>query len=101
MLPLGPAGNQFGQNIDAIVNARIDYNLGTATGALTLNNWTRGFDDDMSAGNLITQGLTQTIELQNYVGDIFALQSPSDSFFEWSGPIVATRVIPDGVAYTV
>jgi hypothetical protein len=103
VLPLGPDGTQFGRpfNIDAIVNARIDYNLGTATGALILNNWTRGFDDDMSAGNLITQGLTQTIELQNYVGDTFPLQSPWDSFLEWSGPIVATRVIPEPSGLTV
>jgi hypothetical protein len=97
VLPLGPGGTQFGRplNTDAIVNARIDFNLGTSAGTHTLANWARGLDDDVSAGNLITEGLTQRIEFANFFGEIFALESPSDLFIQWSGPIVATRIIPE------
>jgi len=92
VIPL--VAGQFRQDIQAVVNATIDYNLGTSAGASKLINWSRGFDDD-NAGSLTTNGLAQTIQLQNYLGDIFALQTPGDSFFEWSGPIVATRLIPE------
>jgi hypothetical protein len=63
-------------------------------GSLERTDWSRGFDDD-HVGRLITSGAMQGIELQNYLGEIFWLQSPADSYFEWSGPIVATRVIPE------
>jgi hypothetical protein len=85
---------QFAEDLNAVVDFRIDYDLGTSEGSLTRMNWNRGFDDD-SVGDLSTTGLVQTIHLQNYLGEIFELQSPADSFFEWSGPIVATRVIPE------
>jgi hypothetical protein len=85
---------QFTEDIEAVVNARLDYNLGTSAGTYNFTNWNRGFDDD-NAGRLITEGLIQRLELRNYLGDIFALESPSDSFIEWAGPIVATRVIPE------
>jgi hypothetical protein len=85
---------QFTEDIEANVNFQIDYNLGTAAGSLTRTNWSRGFDDD-NVGRMTNTGLVQTIRLQNYLGEIFALQSPADSFLEWSGPIVATRVIPE------
>jgi hypothetical protein len=88
---------QFAEDIEAIVNARIDYDLGTASGAFIYTNEFIPFDDD-NVGRLITEGLIQSIELQNYLGDIFALGSPGDSFIEWSGPIVATRVIPEPAA---
>lgn len=99
--PLGLVGNefepfglQFAQDLEAIVNAHIDYDLGTANGSLQLADWRRGFDDD-SVGSITTSGVVQRLTLQNYLGDILALQSPSDLFFEWAGPIVATRVIPE------
>jgi hypothetical protein len=85
---------QFAENLDATVNFRIDYDLGTSEGSLTRMNWNPAFDND-SVGRLTTTGLVQTIHLQNYLGEISALQSPSDLFFEWAGPIVATRVIPE------
>ncbi len=58
VLPMVP-GQQFSQDIEAVVNARIDYNLGTSAGTFVFANWNRGFDDD-NAGNLITEGLIQT-----------------------------------------
>jgi hypothetical protein len=72
----------------------LDYDLGATPGSEERIDWNRGFDDD-HAGRLITADGVQRIELQNYLGEIFWLQSPADSFFEWSGPIVATRVIPE------
>jgi hypothetical protein len=103
VLPLGPDGTQFGRplNTDAIVNARIDFNLGASAGTYTLANWARGLDDDASAGNLITEGLTQRIEFENFFGGTFALESPSDLSIQWSGPIVATRVIPEPSSLTL
>ena len=92
--PIPLIAGQFQEDLEATVNVRIDYDLGTASGALTLSDWIRGFDDD-NVGRITTAGGVQTLELQNYLGDIFALQSPADSFFEWSGPIIATRVIPE------
>jgi hypothetical protein len=88
------SGLQFADDLDATVDFRIDYDLGTREGSLTRTNWNRGFDND-SIGFLTTTGLVQTIRLQNYLGDIVALESPADLFFEWAGPIVATRVIPE------
>ena len=85
---------QFTEDIETLVDFQIHYDLGTAQGSLERIDWSRGFDDD-HVGRLITAGGMQRIELQNYLGDIFALQSPSDSYFEWAGPIVATRVIPE------
>jgi hypothetical protein len=52
------------------------------------------FDPDHVA-TITTNGLVQTIRLQNYLGDSLSLQRPSDGFIEWAGPIVATRVIPE------
>ncbi len=88
------SGLQFTEDIEALVDARIDYNLGTSSGAFTYADEFIPFDDD-HAGSLTTEGLIQRLQLQNYLGDIFALEVPGDSFIEWSGPIVATRVIPE------
>jgi hypothetical protein len=85
---------QFAEDIETLVDFRIDYDLGTAQSSLERVDWSRGFDDD-HVGRLITAGGLQRIELQNYLGDSFLLQSPADSFFEWAGPIVATRIIPE------
>ena len=85
---------QFAEDLEAMVNVRLDYSYGVIRGAHELVNWSRGFDDD-NVGTLSTTGLVQTIRLQNYLGDIFALESSADSFFEWAGPIVATRAIPE------
>jgi hypothetical protein len=92
VLPLN--GPHFQEDLEAVVNARVDYDLGTAMGSHSFTNWQRGFDDD-HGGNITSDGLVQTIRLQNYLGDIVALQRPADSFIEWSGPIVATRIIPE------
>jgi hypothetical protein len=92
ILPL--IGPHFQEDIEAVVNARVDYDLGTAAGSHSFTNWQRGFDDD-NGGSITTDGVVQTIRLQNYLGDIVALQSPSDSYIEWAGPIVATRIIPE------
>ncbi len=88
------SGLQFTEDIEALVVARIDYNLGTSSGAFTYTDEFIPFDDD-HAGNLTTEGLIQRLQLQNYLGDIFALEVPGDSFIEWAGPIVATRIIPE------
>ena len=92
IIPLN--GNLFQEDLEAVVNARLDYDLGTANGSYSFTNWQRGFDDDY-VGRITSDGLVQTIRLENYLGDIFTLQSPADSFIEWSGPIVATRIIPE------
>ena len=89
-----PAGMHFSEDLEATVNVRMDYSYGSIGGTHELLDWLRGFDDD-NVGTLTTTGFVQTIQLQNYLGDIFALESPADSFFEWAGPIVATRVIPE------
>lgn len=95
-IPLVPFESrlQFAEDLQAVVNARIDYDLGSAPGSHSLTNWQQGFDND-NVGRITTDGLVQTIRLQNYLGQIIALQSPADSSFRWSGPIVATRVIPE------
>jgi hypothetical protein len=85
---------QFAEDLQAVLNARIDYDLGSAAGSHSFTNWQRGFDND-NVGRITTDGLVQTIRMQNYLGEIIALQSPADSSFRWSGPIVATRVIPE------
>jgi hypothetical protein len=92
--PIELRGMQFNEDLTAFLNARIDYDLGATSGAYSLSNWQRGFDDD-HVGTLRTEGNVQTLRLQNYLGDIFMLQSPADSSFVWSGPIVATRIIPE------
>jgi hypothetical protein len=92
--PIALVGDHFTEDLEAIVNARIDYDLGTAAGSYVLTDWSRGFDDD-HVGSITTSGSIQTLRLQNYLGDIFALQRPSDSYMEWAGPIIATRVIPE------
>jgi hypothetical protein len=88
------SGLQFAEDLQAVVNARIDYDLGSAAGSHSFTNWQRGFDND-NVGRITTDGLVQTIRMQNYLGEIIALQSPADSSFRWSGPIVATRIIPE------
>lgn len=93
-LVTGPQFSKFAEDLEATVNVRVDYSYGAIAGTHELVDWNRGFDDDHVA-TLTTTGLVQTIRLQNYLGDIFALQTPADSFLEWSGPIVATRVIPE------
>ena len=60
---------QFAEDIEAVVNARIDYDLGTSPGAFTYTDEFIPFDDD-NVGRLITEGLNQRLELQNYLGDI-------------------------------
>jgi hypothetical protein len=85
---------QFAEDLQAVVNARIDYDLGSAAGSHSFTNWQRGFDND-NVGRITTDGLVQTIRMQNYLGEIVTLQDPADSSFRWSGPIVATRIIPE------
>jgi hypothetical protein len=85
---------QFAENLRTVVNARIDYDLGSAAGSHSFTNWQHGFDND-NVGRITTDGLVQTIRLRNYLGEIVALQDPADSSFVWSGPIVATRIIPE------
>jgi hypothetical protein len=92
--PIELRGIQFNESLRATINARLDYDLGMAAGSYPFTDWQQGFDND-NVGTITTNGLVQTIRLQNYLGQIFALQSPADSFIEWSGPIVATRVIPE------
>jgi hypothetical protein len=91
---------QFAQDMQASGNFKIDYDLGATIGTLERVDWSRGFDDD-SQGRLITEGSVQRIELQNYLGEIFLLQSPADLFVEWAGPIVATRVVPEPSSWTL
>jgi hypothetical protein len=85
---------QFAEDLEAVVNARLDYNLGTAVGSYPFTDLPIAFDPDHVA-TITTNGLVQTIRLQNYLGDSLSLQRPSDGFIEWAGPIVATRVIPE------
>ena len=85
---------QFAEDLQAVLNASIDYDLGSAAGSHSFTNWQQGFDND-NVARITTDGLVQTIRMQNYLGEIIALQSPADSSFVWSGPIVATRVIPE------
>jgi hypothetical protein len=85
---------QFAEDIETLVNFDIDYDLGAMPGSEERTGWNRSFDDD-HVGRLITTGDIQRIELQNYLGEIFWLQLPADSYLEWSGPIVATRVVPE------
>jgi hypothetical protein len=92
--PIELHGIQFNESLRGTVNARIDYDLGTAQGSYPFTDWQEGFDND-HVGTITTSGLVQTIRLQNYLGEIFALQTPADSFIEWSGSIVATRIIPE------
>lgn len=91
---------QFAEDLQASVDFRLDYDLGIAAGSFEQTDWSRGFDDD-NVGRLITEDNVQRIELQNYLGDIFLLQAPADSFVEWAGPIVATRVVPEPGAWAL
>jgi hypothetical protein len=92
--PIELRGIQFNESLRATVDARLDYDLGAAAGSYLFTDWQRGFDND-NVGTITTNGLVQTIRLQNYLGDSLWLQSPADSFIDWSGSIVATRVIPE------
>jgi hypothetical protein len=87
-------GQQFADDIEATVNARLDFAVHAGEGSYLLDDWLRGFDDD-NIGSLSTEGAVQLLRLHNYLGDIFPLMPPSDSFVEWAGPIVATRVVPE------
>jgi hypothetical protein len=85
---------QFADDIEAMVNARLDFDIAAGEGTYVLDNWLRGFDDD-NVGRLSTDGMLQTLQMHNYLGDIFPLLTPADSFVEWAGPIVATRIVPE------
>jgi hypothetical protein len=97
VLPLRQNGSllQFNESVQqGVQSGRVEFHNGTTNGAKSWAGFSIPVDDD-NVASLRTENGVQTLQFHFYSGIGFDARQDSDSLFQFSGDLVATRAVPE------